>query len=216
MGGVSPKSRLASAACRARVVCVALFLVAATSCSSGSFIWYHDLPKSEWGPSMGGAPAGDYVIGIGDGLTIKVYEQENLATSGKVRSDGRIGLSLVGEIVAAGKRPSVLAKEIEVRLKEFIVSPRVMVNVDSSQPISVVMMGEVSKGGALTLDPPASLLQAMALAGGPSEFADKSRILVIRRFPEFRRIRFTYESLVENQGGAAGFPLRTGDVVLVE
>jgi len=188
-----------------------------TACAgSGPFVWYHDLPKSDWGPQTPGAPLAEYVIGIGDALSIKVYEQENLATTGKVRSDGRIALTLIGEIVAAGKPPSHLAREIEARLKEFIVSPRVTVNVESSQPIAVSMVGEVGHSGSLAIDPPASLLQAMALAGGPSDFADRSRIFVIRRFPEFKRIRFTYEALLLNQGGAASFPLRTGDIVLVE
>jgi polysaccharide export outer membrane protein len=196
----------------------ALFLLLAQiSCgSTGPFVWYRDLPKTEWGQQTMGAPMGDYVIGVGDGLSIKVYEQENLATAGKVRTDGRMALTLIGEIVAAGKTPSHLAREIEGRLKEFIVSPRVTVNVESSQPIAVSMVGEIGHSGALTLESPASLLQAVALAGGPNEFADRSRIFVIRRFPEFKRIRFTYDALLLNEAGAASFLLRTGDIVLVE
>lgn len=202
-------------AARAGALTIAIALASACG-GSGGYIWYSDLPKSEWGPNSATPPATDYVIGVGDTLSVKVYEQEALSMTGKVRSDGRFALTLIGEITAAGKRPSAVARELEGRFKEFIVSPRVTVNVDASQPVSVVMVGEVSKAGAITLEPPASLLQAMALAGGPSEFADRSRILVIRRFPEFRRIRFTYDSVVENHGGAAAFPLRSGDIVLVE
>jgi polysaccharide export outer membrane protein len=164
----------------------------------------------------GGPQPSEYVIGVGDALSIKVYDQETLATIGKVRHDGRIAVTLIGEVMAAGKHPSALARELESRLKEFIVTPRVTVNVDTSQPVSVAMVGELGHGGSITLDPPANLLQAMALAGGPSEFADRSRIFVIRRFPEFKKIRFSYEALLENEGGAAGFPLRTGDIILVE
>ena len=57
---------------------------------------------------------------------------------------------------------------------------------------------------------------AIARAGGPSDFADKSRIFVLRQFPEFQRIRFTYDAIVRKDGGAAGFPLRTGDVIVIE
>ena len=71
----------------------------------------------------------------------------------------------------------------------------------------ITALGEVAHPGALALEPPADLLQALALFGGPTEFADKSRIFVVRRFPEFRRIRFNYDAITQNQGGAAQFPL---------
>ena len=65
-------------------------------------------------------------------------------------------------------------------------------------------------------DPDRRIVEALAQAGGPSDYADRSRIFVLRRFPAFRRIRFTYEAIVHNEGGAAGFPLRTGDVLVIE
>ncbi len=125
-------------------------------------------------------------------------------------------MPLAGELLAAGKHPSALAKEVEVRLKEFIVSPRATVNIETSQPVSVTAVGEIAHIGTLTLEPPARLIEALAQAGGPSEFADRSRIFVLRRFPKFQRIRFSYDAIVHNEGGAASFPLRTGDVIVVE
>jgi polysaccharide biosynthesis/export protein len=187
-------------------------LATLAGCSGpGIFTWYSELPRTEWG-----TPSSEYTIGSGDGLSIKVYEQDALSMSGKVRTDGRIALPLVGEVVAAGKRPSVFANELEDKLKEFVVSPRVTVNVETSQPVTVTMMGEVAKAGELKLEPPASLLQALGQSGGPSEYADRSRIFVLRRFPEYRRIRFTWDSLVHNEKGAALFALRSGDIVVVE
>jgi polysaccharide export outer membrane protein len=184
-----------------------------TACgASGPYVWYHDLPKTEWDSSFG-----EYVIGVGDGITVNVYAQEGLGTHTKVRSDGRIALPLVGEVVAAGKHPSALAREVEARVAQFIQQPHVTVNIDDVQPVVVSFLGEVSKVGSLTLDRSSTtLLQALAQAGGPTDFADRGRIFVLRKAPEFRRIRFTYDALVENRGGAALFPLRTGDVVVVE
>jgi polysaccharide export outer membrane protein len=60
------------------------------------------------------------------------------------------------------------------------------------------------------------LIEALAQAGGPNDFADKSRIFVLREFPKFQRLRFTYDAILHNEGGAAGFPLRTGDVIVIE
>ncbi len=189
-----------------------LLSLSATSCASNvSFTWYHDLPNADWKTA-----SQEYVINVGDVINIRVYEQDALSATVKIRSDGRIALPLAGEFMVAGKHPSQLAREIEGHLKEFIVTPRVTVNIDSSQPVTITAIGEITKIGPLTLEPPARLIEAIAQAGGPSEFADKSRIFVLRRFPTFQRIRFTYDAIVHNDGGAAGFPLRTGDVIVVE
>jgi polysaccharide export outer membrane protein len=92
----------------------------------------------------------------------------------------------------------------------------VTVNVEASQQVTVTALGEIMHIGTLNLEPPARLIEAIAQAGGPSEFADKSRIFVLRRFPKFQRIRFTYDNIVHNEDGAAGFPLRTGDIIVIE
>lgn len=195
----------------AALLCLTAWLTSACG-SSGPFVWYHDLPRNEWSASPG-----EYVIGIGDGVSVQVYAQESLATHAKVRTDGRIALPLVGEIVAAGKHPSALAREIETRVAQYIQQPHVTVNIDDVQPVVVSFLGEVGHVGTLTLDRSSvTLLQALAQAGGPTDFADRSRIFVLRKTPEFRRIRFTYDDLVQNRGGAALFPVRTGDVIVVE
>ena len=193
-----------------------LFVLAAalvtSSCGGGPpYVWYTTLPRTEWGER-----APEYIIGVGDVLNIRVYEQEALSTTLKVRTDGRIALTLLGELVVVGMHPADLARTIETRLKQFIVSPRVTVNVDTAQPVTVNVLGEVANKGTITLEPPAHLLQALALCGGLTEFADDTRIFVLRKTPTFMRIRFSYDAIVGNENGAALFPLRTGDVILVE
>ena len=190
-------------------LCLAL---CATSCASaGKFTWYQDLPHTQWNTDLH-----SYVIGPGDAISIRVYEQEGLSTNVKIRRDGKIALPLAGEITAAGKHPADLAREIEGLLKQFIVSPRVTVNVETSQPVTVTAVGEIAHVGTITLEPPARLIEVLAQAGGPSEFADKSRIFVLRLFPAYQRIRFSYDAIVHNEADAANFPLQTGDVVVIE
>ena len=207
-----PQLFLAPARIAAYAFISCLIAGSAVGCaSSGQYVWYSELPKSDWG-----SITGEYVIEIGDTINIRVYEQEGVSGSLKIRRDGRIALPLAGEMMAAGKHPSQLAREIEDRLKQFIVTPRVIVNIDNSQPISVTAVGEIAHIGPLTLEPPGQLIQALAQAGGPNDYADKSRIFVMRQFPAFQRIRFTYEAVLHNEGGAATFPLRTGDVIVIE
>ncbi len=194
-----------------KVAALLAFALIGGCSSAGTFVWYRDIPKTDWGPIPG-----EYVIGVGDTITIRVYDNEALLTHGKIRSDGRMQIPFAGEVVVAGKRPSELARELELRFKEFIVSPRVTVNVDESRPLNVSVVGEIAHPGALALDPSTPLLAAIAQAGGPGQYANKSRIFVLRQYPQFRRIRFTYEALIHNEGGAATFPLRNGDVIVIE
>jgi polysaccharide export outer membrane protein len=186
--------------------------LALTGCASpGQYVWYSQLPRTGFG-----SPTREYTIGIGDTIGIRVYQQEELSLSTKIRSDGRVALPLVGEVMVAGKHPSELSRELEGRLKQFVVAPRVTVNVEQSQPITVSTLGEAAHVGTLTLEPPATLIQALSQAGGLTDYADKSRIFVLRPFPTFQRIRFTWDAVVHNEDGAATFPLRSGDTIVVE
>ncbi|HXK20824.1 MAG TPA: polysaccharide biosynthesis/export family protein, partial [Polyangiaceae bacterium] len=144
----------------ARSFGVALALLTLVGCAgAGPYVWYGELPPSERGDV-----AGDYVIGVGDTLSIRVYEQEALSGDVKIRSDGKIALPLAGEVVAAGKRPIDLSRELEKRLKEFVVAPRVTVNVTEARAVTVTTVGEVGTVGAFTLEQPARLVDALAKA----------------------------------------------------
>jgi polysaccharide biosynthesis/export protein len=192
-------------------LCLALALLGSGCAGAGQYVWFGEMP-----PSERAVLTGDYVIGVGDSISIRVFEQDGLSGDAKIRTDGKIALPLVGEIVAAGKRPLELSREIEAALKQFIVNPRVTINVTESKPVSVTVVGEVGHIGVLTLEPPARLVEAMAQSGGVGEFGDKDKIFVLRQFPSYKRIRFTWEAILRNQENAAQFPLRTGDVIVVE
>lgn len=186
-----------------------------TRCSAGitSFTWVDEIPRTEIGDSA----AGDYTIAEGDLLNVRVYNQDALSIRGRVRPDGRIGVPLAGEVEALGRRPADLARELEARLKPFIVAPAVVVAVEEIQPVRIAVLGEVAHPGVFVLEPGASVLQALATAGGTTEFADRERIFVIRKrlAKAPLTIRFSYARLVGN-ARAAAFTLATGDVVAVE
>src|SRR5206468_4404503 len=87
----------------------------------------------------------EYVIGVGDMLSIQVWDQEKMSAKMPVRSDGRISLPFVNDIEAAGKTPTKLASELENGLKSVVIAPRVTVVVEESKPLSISILGEVSK-----------------------------------------------------------------------
>jgi polysaccharide export outer membrane protein len=167
-------------------------------------------------PAPPASASDEYVIGSGDTVSIRVFEQDAMSSRVKVRADGKVALPILGDTEVRGKRPSDLGKELESKLKEYMVTPRVTVNIDESQAITVAVLGEVTHPGSYSLDSNAGVLQALASAGGMTEFASHDRIFVLRKRPSLRRIRFTFDMLSQNEPHAATFLLQAGDVVVVE
>ncbi len=196
---------------RALVAGVAWAAAVSGGCSgSGQYVWFEQLPQSKL------AAGNEYVIDVGDVVNIRVLGHDEMTLRERVRSDGRLALLLIGEVVAAGKRPGALRAELEGRLKDFIVTPSVAVNVDEAQPTTVLLLGEVSRPGGYPLEHDLRLAHAIALGGGLTDFASRSSIYVVREQPEPLRIRFTYEAITRNVGRAGEFQLHAGDVVEVE
>lgn len=175
------------------------------------FVWV-----DKWQEPQPVPESGDYVIGIGDALTIQVWEQEKMSAKVRVRTDGQVSLPFLNDVAAAGMTPVALAQDLERRLRSFIVTPQVTVAVDESRPLSVSVLGEVGEPGLHNLDPGAGVAQALAAAGGLRDYAHKDRIFVLRSGDKPVRIRMTYQSLTAAAGPAATLRLRTGDVVVVE
>jgi polysaccharide export outer membrane protein len=187
---------------------LSLLVASVLGCSGGGrYVWVNELPLDQ---STDG-----YVIGSGDLLSVRVYNQENLSTHARVRSDGKIAMPLVGEVDARGKAPAALSKELETKLKEFMVSPTVTITVDETQATSVTVIGQVVHPGIYTVDSTSGVLQALAVAGGFNDYASRGSIYVMRRSPA-QRVRFTFGDLTRLEGQASMFRIRSGDVVVVE
>jgi polysaccharide export outer membrane protein len=160
----------------------------------------------------------EYVIRSGDVLQVRVLGQDSVSARAKVRPDGKISLPLVGDVVAAGVAPAVLARQIQDRLAKFIVNPSVSVSLEEPRAMMISILGEVAKVGSYPLEQGSGLMEAMAAAGGPTQYASTDRIIIIRREPSGNRvrIRFDYDALTQLRGAAATFRLQNGDVIVVE
>jgi polysaccharide export outer membrane protein len=159
-----------------------------------------------------------YHIGIGDLLVVQVYDNEKMSGRTRVRPDGRITMPLLPELPAADLTPSDLAREIERQLREqkLVVTPRVSISVEESKPLTISVLGKVARPGTFTLEPGAGVAQAIASAGGLTEFAHDDRIFVVRRGPEPVRLRFSMELLTGQSPAAALFRLQSGDLIVAE
>lgn len=176
----------------------------------GEYVWFRDLPPGTTQTNT------EYIIGVGDVVSIRVLGREEMTVKERVRSDGRLGLLLIGDVVAKGKRPSALKAELEGRLKDYIVSPSVVVNIEEVQPTDILILGEVTRPGAYPLNDDPRLAHALAVAGGLTLYASRDSIFVVRAEPGPMRIRFSYNAISRNIGRAGDFPLHRGDIVEVE
>jgi polysaccharide export outer membrane protein len=158
---------------------------------------------------------GEYRIGREDVLEVVVWHEPELTRVVPVRPDGRISLPLVGELEAAGRTPVELQTSVTRALAPFVRDTQVAVLVREINASRVFVLGEVTKPGGFALRGPLSVMQAIALAGGRTEFA-KDEVVWLRQQPAGRteRVSLSFRDLV--QGEAAGaLWLRPGDVLYV-
>jgi polysaccharide biosynthesis/export protein len=202
-------------AVRVALGCVAALLTACVSAgpaTSKAFIWAPDYVARE-----PGAVDATTRIGVGDLVSVQVFDNERMSAKGRVRGDGKMSIPLINDIVLEGRTPAQAAQDVERALREanLVLRPRVNVVIDEVQPVRVAVLGAVTKAGTYPLDPGAGVAEALAAAGGLNEFAHKDRIYVLRKVPKPVRIRFTFASLTDT-GPSSAFRLRQGDVVVVE
>ena len=124
---------------------------------------------------------GEYRIGVEDLLEITVWKEPQLSTTAPVRPDGKVTVPVAGEIQAAGHTAKELEGILAKRLAERIASPEVTVVVKEVNASRVFVLGEVAKPGAYPMRGAMTVVQALALAGGLTEFADRNDIVILRR-----------------------------------
>jgi polysaccharide export outer membrane protein len=158
---------------------------------------------------------GEYRIGREDVLEVVVWHEPELTRVVPVRPDGRISLPLAGEVEAAGKTPAELQAGLVKALGSYIQDPAVAVLVREINGTKVFVLGEVTRPGGFPLRGPMTVVQAIALAGGKTEFGG-DEVVWLRQKPDGQteRITLSFGDLVKGEAAGALW-LRSGDVLYV-
>ena len=157
----------------------------------------------------------DYRLGPEDVIEVFVWKEPELTASATVRPDGRISMPLVGEIVAAGKTPSELQTEIAGGLTDFVTEPVVTVIVKEVRSPQVSVLGEVRKPGRYRIAQSSTVLDAIALGGGFTDYAHRNKVVVLRNGKgSVQRIEVDVDRMVRR--GEIPLVLRPGDTVYVD
>ena len=169
-------------------------------------------------PAEAATPDYKYVVGPGDMVNVVVWRNPELSMSVPVRPDGRLATPLVENLVAIGKDPSTLSRDIEKELAKFIRDPVVTVIVTSfvgpySEQIRVV--GEAAKPQVISYKQKMTLLDVMIAVGGMTDFADGNNASVLRTAEGNKQYRVRIKDLIKRGDISANVEMKPGDVVII-
>lgn len=158
-----------------------------------------------------------YRIGIGDILNINVWKEPEVSQGGlQVRLDGKITLPLVKEIRCVGMTPTELEQLLQQRFAEFLQAPEVTVIPAEIRSVIVTVTGGVNSPGEIPMAKPMTFVQAVAAAGGASQFARTKKAFIKRIIDEKEtRIPVDYDGLVKGKEDVEDPKLLPGDVIVI-
>ena len=156
----------------------------------------------------------EYLLGPGDKLRIEVYRDPQMSQSVQIRPDGKVTLPLVGDLEASGRTPVELRDTVTRALKEYMNNPVVTVIVVEATAATAYVVGGVAHPGAVPVLGHLTVLQALAMAGGLTDFADRKNIRVLRKgVGGMQSIPFNYKDAIK--GSVPSVERRAGDTIVV-
>lgn len=163
----------------------------------------------------------ELTLGVGDSISVNVWESKDFNTDATIRPDGTITMPLIGDIKAVGETPSTLKAKIKARLGDYVrlgSSSEITVAVKAWRSYRFTIQGEVTHAGVFTADQYVTVADAMALAGGPSKFAKRNEISLLRRDPksgDVRKIPLDYDLIASGKRQDMNIYILPGDTIWV-
>jgi len=166
------------------------------------------------------APTADYIIGPGDTVQVFVWRNPELSVTVPVRPDGKISTPLVEDMVAIGKTPSQLARDVEKVLSEFVRTPQVNVIVATAVSTfsQVRVVGQVKTPQALPFRQGLRVLDVVLATGGLTDFAAGNRAKVVRQETpggKPREFKVRLNDMLNKGDMRNNLELKPGDVLIV-
>ncbi len=167
-------------------------------------------------PTAPPATEDDSTLGPGDEFEVRVYGEDDLNNNYRVEQDGTIDFPYLGRVSVSELGPSEIADLIEQRLREdeVLVNPQVSVIVTGWGSRRVSVIGAVRTPGNYEVTPGLTALQAVSLAGGTTDLADRNGAILTRRIGEdLRRFQVPLDRI--SVGDSSDVPVRADDIILV-
>jgi len=161
----------------------------------------------------------EYLIGAGDQLNVFVWRNTEISVTIPVRPDGRISTPLVEDMIAVGKTPTRLARDIEKRIAKYIRNPQVTIivtNFVGSLKQQIRVIGQATRPQSLPYRKQLTLLDVMIQVGGLTEFAAGNSAKVIRKVNGVNtEIAARLDDLIKSGDISANLIIHPGDIVII-
>jgi protein involved in polysaccharide export with SLBB domain len=171
-------------------------------------------------PDTGVLPPADLqrteVLGAGDVVEVRVFNEPELSGEHQVSESGAIRLPLVGSLQAAGLTPDELTLRIATAYNgQYLRNAEVSLFVKERNSLKVFVLGQVAKPGAVTVNNGRmTVIEAIAAAGGTTKLADASRALLTRD-KDGKQVRVGIDVAAIGKGQAPDIALQPGDIIFV-
>jgi len=199
--------------------CFAFVIIALTTLTVGAAASAAvPAPSTTPAPKLASGVPDDYIIGPGDTVQVYVWRNPELTSTVPVRPDGKISTPLVEDMVAVGKNPATLARDIEKVLAEYVKTPQVniIVTIPQSAFSQVRIIGQVAKPQAIPFREGMTVLDAVLACGGIAQFGAGNRAKLMRtENGKTRVIKVRLNALVNDGDLKQNLPLLPGDVLVV-
>ena len=157
-----------------------------------------------------------YRVQPGDLLEISVWREDYLEREVSVQPDGMISFPLAGVVDASGKNIRQIQDAVAERLSQYIPDPVVTVAIKEIRGNRIYVIGQVQRPGQFLMNPTVDVVQALALAGGTTPFAELNDIRILRRNgDQLVSIDFRYGDVEKGRNLQQNIILQSGDVVIV-
>ncbi|MDF1556392.1 MAG: polysaccharide export protein [Deferrisomatales bacterium] len=165
---------------------------------------------------VAGAADAVYRLGPGDVVEVSVWRDESLTRELVVPPDGVLSFPLIGDIDVTDLTVPGLREVVEVKLAPYVPEPTVAVILLRSNSLLAYVLGKVNKPGQFSIAVDTTVVQLLAMAGGPNPYASAGKILVLRQSDgTTQKISFDYDQVAKGERLEQNIILRPGDVVLV-
>lgn len=161
-------------------------------------------------------PSAHYTIGPEDVLGINVWKEPELSVTVPVRTDGKISLPLIHDVPVVGLTPIQLQEELTRLLSKYVENPTVSVIVEEINSLKIFVVGNVNRPGVFDVKREINVVQAIAMAGGFTEWANKRNITIFRKYGGTEQfIKVNYNKIVSGNHPELNIPLQPGDTINV-
>jgi polysaccharide biosynthesis/export protein len=179
----------------------------------------HQAVQQSLNPSINHNESGDYQIGPQDVLEVLVWKNEALSKVVTVRPDGKISLPLIEDVQAAGRTALQVREDITERLMAYYKEPPpISLIVQQVNSYVIYVLGEVQRPDQYVVKRGTTFLQAIALAGGFTQFASTNDVVVLRKEGEHNNqiaLKIRYKDLLSGKYQENNILLKPGDTIII-